>query len=1373
VPGYLGRVLEGGGEPAGTCFQVAAGVLVTAWHVLDAISAADADQVVGVDPLAGGSAFTATVTRVDPVHDLAVLTCDSGLLECSGPLAGSDGVALNEPVSVTGHCVPLDAGRTTRWLTAPGTWAAGTTWDDAVPVGRMKSGDLMPGMSGAPVIRHSDNTVVGVVSGRYNPPDNWLAGTVWVARCEDLAPLMAGLCDITIQEHAARAVDLVLTVSGDRVRLTGPGGAAEDAHSGVTPELADALRGLRGAREQLTGLRGNDVADPPTPRVFATPALAGQRLAEAFLHGPVADALAAAVAGAQERWEPVRLGIDAAGPLGALPWEALALPGTQVPAGLHPLVTVYRRQATGTPPARVSTGPLRIVVAISAPLADGGGVLDHERELRNVLAAVRGARQGQAQVEIVHFATTAEIRAALDVGPAHVLHLSGHGRPGLIELEDDDGNARTLEANQFVAEAIPPGKMPPVIALSACHTDAATSAESQSFASTLIGHGAAVVIGTETAVTDVYATRVFARIYGQLADTDTPDAVAAVAQARRIVQQQLSDSPDRRDQHLAQLGEWAVLSVRASAGSVIVFDPSQPAQKDLGAARHGQVIPGGLLARGPGEFVGRRRAQRRWPAALLAPGGSGLVLHGIGGVGKTTLAAELIRRITEREPERLPVLASSSLSGGQATVDQVLTAIARTLRRRSPAPGSILHQAAAIADRADLDWQARLEVLQEHVLGTLPLLIVLDNFEDNLTRDSAPGRPGWRTVADQDLGALLASLATRPDRCRLLITTRFPFALPGHADSVLTFQHVGPLTPAETMKLAWALPALDKLTQTELERVWQMVGGHPRCLEYVDALLSGGRSRYPDVTARLAANLATRPGISDPAEWLAANTTLEPALAETLTLAADDILLDQLLGQLRDTPGAEDLLLGLSVYRSPVDHAGLLFQAGTPDPAAEQLPDRTAANERISAILAAAGISPGPVDLAQLHAAVQQQLAPHLAELARTPVPPLRPASGLQILLGACTASSLLAADTSQGAPAYFVHRWTASELHARWNEAPAKAIRITEAHERAAAYWQWRVQVWPQDRASALDDLTEARHHLFTAGQPAQASDLTWAIASILHDRGAWDREDAIIRDTLAQLPDDADDRSNWTRQLGDIAQGRGRTEQAARLYQQALTIDQQHVRQDPANIGYQRDLSISYERLADLADDAGDTQRATELWQQAMIIHEGLVSEDPAETGHQRDLATSYERLGDLARDVGDTQRATDLYQQALAIREQLARQNPTNTGYQRGLAFSYNKLGDLARDAGDTQRATDLYQQALAIREQLARQDPTNTGYQRGLAISYNKLGHLPSDSDEPHAAAETFQRAIEFCTTVYGSDHPLVQALNDAAQHEPTN
>ena len=222
VPGYLGRVLDGAGVAVGTCFQVAPGVLVTACHVLEDIGAASDNSLVMVDPLAGGHWFEVTVARADPVHDLAALISETGLAGTSGALTATDRMALRVGVTVTGHAVPDDPGHRYRFLNAPGEWAGWTTRDDAVPLGRMTCSAVVPGMSGAPVIRDSDGAVAGVVSGRYNSTDGWLAGTVWVARTEDLAALLDGIAEVTMmQPPLAGPVDLLLAVTEDRVRLTG------------------------------------------------------------------------------------------------------------------------------------------------------------------------------------------------------------------------------------------------------------------------------------------------------------------------------------------------------------------------------------------------------------------------------------------------------------------------------------------------------------------------------------------------------------------------------------------------------------------------------------------------------------------------------------------------------------------------------------------------------------------------------------------------------------------------------------------------------------------------------------------------------------------------------------------------------------------------------------------------------------------------------------------------------------------------------------------------------------------------------------------------------------------------------------------------
>lgn len=117
----------------------------------------------GVDPLAGGAPFSAVAARVDPLRDLAVLTCETSLPAVAGPLTAADQLPLRTLVHVTGHAVPDDPGHSYRFLDAAGEWGGGTTRDNAVPLGRMTSDAVVPGMSGAPVIRDGGGGGVGPV----------------------------------------------------------------------------------------------------------------------------------------------------------------------------------------------------------------------------------------------------------------------------------------------------------------------------------------------------------------------------------------------------------------------------------------------------------------------------------------------------------------------------------------------------------------------------------------------------------------------------------------------------------------------------------------------------------------------------------------------------------------------------------------------------------------------------------------------------------------------------------------------------------------------------------------------------------------------------------------------------------------------------------------------------------------------------------------------------------------------------------------------------------------------------------------------------------------------------------------------------------
>jgi hypothetical protein len=425
------------------------------------------------------------------------------------------------------------------------------------------------------------------------------------------------------------------------------------------------------------------------------------------------------------------------------------------------------------------------------------------------------------------------------------------------------------------------------------------------------------------------------------------------------------------------------------------------------SARRGGAATGGLAP-----LPIRSVERRRWSADLTDTETAGLVLHGIGGIGKSVLAADISARIGRLEPERMTTVVS-----GEVSADGFLAALATAARRHPVASvwSDIRSEAVAAAGRVDLPADYRLALLHEHVLGRIPVLLVLDGFDDNL----APDGGGWQ-VRDPALGGLLARWADGPQRGRLLITCRQPFSLPGGAERGLGFRRLGPLSRDGAGELAGSLRSLRLLAAHELDQAWRLLGGHPRALEYLEALLADGRVSFAGVAGRLAAAIEARTGEAALGADPPSPATLPPAAAETTALAACDLLLGEL--RLRLSASAENLLIGTSVYRAPIGCTRSLLPGG------------------------------------ELHESVE------LAELAAE-----------------CEALGLLTADRGSAPPAVFVHRWTACELHRQLTEG-RRGDEVTEAHRRAAGYWQRRVTASPQDGRALL----EAAHHLHHVGYQA-----------------------------------------------------------------------------------------------------------------------------------------------------------------------------------------------------------------------------------------------------------------------------------------------
>ncbi|HXN88448.1 MAG TPA: hypothetical protein VN890_03705 [Methylocella sp.] len=79
-------------------------------------------------------------------------------------------------------------------------------------------------------------------------------------------------------------------------------------------------------------------------------------------------------------------------------------------------------------------------------------------------------------------------------------------------------------------------------------------------------------------------------------------------------------------------------------------------------------------------------------------------------------------------------------------------------------------------------------------------------------------------------------------------------------------------------------------------------------------------------------------------------------------------------------------------------------------------------------------------------------------------------------------------------------------------------------------------------------------------------------------------------------------------------------------------------------------------------------------------LLVAERLAISDPGNAEWQRDLSVSYNRVGNVQNAQGDLKAARQSYQDSLAIRVRLAKSDPGNAGWQSILADSHDHLGDM---------------------------------------------------------------------------------------------
>ncbi|GBF55339.1 hypothetical protein N0824_03218 [Microcystis sp. 0824] len=512
--------------------------------------------------------------------------------------------------------------------------------------------------------------------------------------------------------------------------------------------------------------------------------------------------------------EIIVLAISTSQGLAHLPWELLH-DGQGFLVEKRPAIIPVRWFSNNRPNQIVSppqNRPLNLLFMATSPLGVEP-VLDYEAEEGQILAATQRNPVNLRVEESGCLNELGYVVREYDQGYFDVFHLTGHathqdGKPCFL-TEDEYGNRVDSDTNA-IYDAIARSSLPPLIFLSGCRTGYAPDSAVPSMAEEFLDLGAKAVLGWGERVLDTDAAVAAKELYGHLSQGETV-IEALSATYRALIDQQA------RDWHKLRL------YVGNTLPQALVTPLRTPKRTQLPKptiTREFRDDENRLRVVKREEFVGRRRQLQNCLRTLKTDSEKvGVLIHGMGGWGKSSIAS----RLWERLPESEKLL-------WWRQIDEVY--LIRKLKDKLINPKT--RELIADLENNQIELKSRLSYLFIRLaeLGEKPFLLILDDFEWNL--EPRDGRYILKAPVAPILAALVTAIQETGTDHRILITCRYEF----DSDLLEAFflQGLEPFRKAElTKKLArLANFTPDQLPEPLRERALNLADGNPRLLEFLN-----------------------------------------------------------------------------------------------------------------------------------------------------------------------------------------------------------------------------------------------------------------------------------------------------------------------------------------------------------------------------------------------------------------------------------------------------------------------------------------------------------------------------------------------------------
>ena len=241
------------------------------------------------------------------------------------------------------------------------------------------------------------------------------------------------------------------------------------------------------------------------------------------------------------------------------------------------------------------------------------------------------------------------------------------------------------------------------------------------------------------------------------------------------------------------------------------------------------------------------------------------------------------------------------------------------------------------------------------------------------------------------------------------------------------------------------------------------------------------------------------------------------------------------------------------------------------------------------------------------------------------------------------------------------------------------------------------------RDLADAYDRMSDIQGNPF-------ASNVGDVRASLESMKKATAIREALARNLDPHSPEGLAYRRSLVR-LGDAYQATGRTNEAAELYRQVVTVGDAVLRDDPQNVETRQSLAHASHRLCAILMALGDSAAAVDSCQRSVSFYDALLEGSPAAVQQRLEAAQATVAYSNALRLTGRVEEALPLSARAVAALETLAVEDPTNGQVRLELATALARRGTTETALSHTDAALDSYQKAVDVFDGLLAADPTN--------------------------------------------------------------